>query len=203
MCSSDLWENATDPRIRPARLLDRALHLANRTVCERSLRIANGDLTRRLPMGTTVLAALMQGNSVHLAWLGDSRAYLVGPWGISLLTADDNVSGERFVMWCEGLSRSWGPNGHALVRYVGHFDEDMTPAPFPAHHVEVVLAPGERLVLCSDGITDYVDATEPGVARHIAACCATGDADEMARALVNLANRRGGGDNATAIVVAA
>jgi protein phosphatase len=196
-----LWENIPDDHIRPRRLLERALHLANRTVCERSLRIANGDLRQRLPMGTTVVACLMLGNRAHLAWLGDSRAYLVGPYGISLLTADDNVSGERFQLWCDGLSRSWSPSGHALVRYVGHFDEDQTPAPFPSHRAELVLRPGERLVICSDGITDYIDPTEPGVARRMWECCHDGDPDEACRRLVNLANRLGGGDNASAMVV--
>ena len=198
-----LWENIPDDQFRPRRLLERALHLANRTVCERSLRIANGDLRQRLPMGTTVVACLMLGNRAHLAWLGDSRAYLIGPYGISLLTADDNVSGERFQLWCDGLSRTWSPSGHALVRYFGHFDEDQSPAPFPSHRAELVLRPGERLVICSDGITDYIDPTEPGVARRMWECCHDGDPDEACRRLVNLANRLGGGDNASVMIVAA
>jgi serine/threonine protein phosphatase PrpC len=197
-----LWEHVSPDKVGARRLLDRALHLANRAVCERALKIAHGDLSNRMPMGTTIVVAATEGNRVHLAWLGDSRAYLVGDYGAALLTADDNVSGERFVAWCARQIRSWSAQGHALVRYLGHFDEDLkTPAPFPAHHTSLVLRPGERLVLCTDGITDYIDAHEPGVALSVEACARILDPNEACRALVNLANHRGGGDNASAIVV--
>lgn len=197
-----LWENLTDAPVSPRRLLDRALQLANRTVCERVLRLANGNLAGRMPMGTTVIAALTRGAHVHLAWLGDSRAYLAGPWGVSQLTADDNVSGDRLHAWCTGSSRTWTNTQHALVRYVGHFDAAWQPAALAAHHFEFTLLPGERLLLCSDGITDYIDSHESSVAARIQQCLALPDTDEAARALVNLANKAGGGDNATAIVIA-
>jgi protein phosphatase len=196
-----LWENVNDLHISSRRLLDRALHLANRTVCERALRIAGGDLRGRMPMGTTIVAALCHGAHVDIVWLGDSRAYLAGPWGVSQLTGDDNVAGERLHAWCDGYARSWTNTGHALVRYVGHFDTAWEPAALPAHHLQVTLLPGERLLLCSDGITDYIDPHEAGVARRIAECLANPDPDDAARALVSLANKAGGGDNASAIVL--
>lgn len=195
-----LWENIGNAPISPRRLLDRSLHLANRTVCERALRIAGGDLSGRMPMGTTVVAALVQGNQVHLSWLGDSRAYLLGPWGASQLTSDDNVSGERYIAWCGGFARSWGPAGHALTRYVGHFDTSWAPAPLPAHHTRFVLMPGERVVLCSDGVTDYIDSHEGGVAAKLLETLRIPDAEEAARHIVSQANRAGGGDNTSAVV---
>lgn len=197
-----LWEHVSPDKVGARRLIDRALHLANRAVCERAHKLAHGDLHNRMPMGTTVVVAATEGNRVHLAWLGDSRAYLVGDYGASLLTADDNVSGERFLAWCARQVRSWSAQGHALVRYLGHFAEDLqTPAPFPAHHTTLVLRRGERLVICTDGITDYVDTHEPGVARHVHDCARHADPNEACRALINLANQHGGGDNASAIVV--
>lgn len=196
-----LWENTPLDRVNTRRLAERALHLANRTICERALKLANGDLTHRLPMGTTIILAMTHGNRVHLAWLGDSRIYLLGEYGVALVSADDNVSGERFLAWCDGVARAWNPSGHALVRYLGHFDSSWSPAPFAAHHVELVLRPGERLLLCSDGITDYIDAHESGVARRIGEACQVPDPDEACRSLVNLANRLGGGDNASVFLL--
>ncbi|MCB9662720.1 MAG: protein phosphatase 2C domain-containing protein [Alphaproteobacteria bacterium] len=201
---SRLWQAVPVARTSMHKLLDRALHLANRRICERSLQAAGGDLTGRMPMGTTITVAACWGNHVHLAWLGDSRAYLLGPWGISQLTADDNVSGERYLAWCAARADGWSPDGHALVRYLGHLDlreGGLVPAPFPAHHAELVLRPGERLVLTSDGVTDYLDVHESGIAAQLHQLGTTPDAYDAAMALVARANRTGGGDNATAVVL--
>lgn len=198
-----LWQAVPLDRVSPRKLLDRAHQLGNRAICERALRAAGGDLTGRMPMGTTIVTAVAQGNRVHVAWLGDSRAYLVGPWGVSQLTADDNVSGERFSAWCQGRTGSWRSDGHALVRYLGHFDAlATTPAPFAAHHTALVLRPDERLVICSDGITDYLGHHEAAVARRLGDLAREGEVDAAARRLVDAANSEGGGDNASVLVIA-
>ncbi len=202
---ANLWEQAL-PRLQAGgppefrEFLDRALRMANTAVCEAALRFAGGDLDGRVPMGTTAVVALVHGNHVSLAWLGDSRAYLVGSYGASLLTADENQAGERLKAWHLKFLDHWDPAGFALVGYLGHFDELCRPEALPAHHVSFTLLPGERLMLCSDGVTDYVGESHPEVARVVAACCADDDPDEAARALVAHANRGGGGDNATCLV---
>lgn len=202
---ANLWEQAL-PRLHNAGLaetrefLDRAMRMANTAVCEAALRFAGGDLEGRVPMGTTVVAAVLHGNHCSLAWLGDSRCYLVGSYGASLLTADENQAGERMKAWHLNFLDSWDPNGFALVGYLGHFDDLQRPEALPAHHASFSLLPGERLVLGSDGITDYIGETHPEVARAISWACAEDDPDEIARALVALANRGGGGDNATCVV---
>ncbi len=198
-----VWESSANRRHAPRRLLDAGLHLANREVCQQALRFARGDLTDRQPMGTTATVLATEGNRVHLSWLGDSRAYLIGEYGVSLLTADDNVSGQRFASWCEHVASSWNDAGHALVRYVGHFDEAHQPAPLPAHHVEFVLRPNERVLLCTDGITDYLHAHEPGLCLLIEELCQGQTPHEACRQLVAMANRRGGGDNASVILIEA
>jgi serine/threonine protein phosphatase PrpC len=198
---SRAWQGAADISD-PRRFVGRTLALANLAVCEAARRAAGGNLEGRMPMGTTVTLALTAGNRVHLSWLGDSRAFLLGPWGVSQLTADDNVSGERLGAWCDGRARTWTADGHALVRYVGNFDGAWRAAPFAAHHATFVLRPDERLLLCTDGITDYVSRHEADTADPLHRLAAGGDPHEAARALVGLANARGGGDNATAIVIA-
>lgn len=202
---ANLWEQAL-PRLQNAGtaeirdFLDRALRMANTAVCEAALRYAGGNLDGRVPMGTTIVLTLVQGNVVHLAWLGDSRAYLVGPYGASLLTADENQAGERLKAWHLDLVDRWDPAGYALVGYLGHFNELTRPEALPAHHLSFVLNEGERLVLCSDGITDYIGETHPEVAYELLRHARHPDPEEAARELVNAANRGGGGDNCTAVV---
>ncbi|MFT4625546.1 MAG: serine/threonine protein phosphatase PrpC [Myxococcota bacterium] len=202
---ANLWEQAL-PRLGAAgpperrAFLDRVLRAANTAVCDAALRFAGGDLDGRIPMGTTVVVALVHGNHVSLAWLGDSRGYLVGASGASLLTSDENQAGERLKAWHLRFLDRWEPAGFALVGYLGHFNELLQPEALPAHHTAFTLLPGEHLVLCSDGVTDYAAETGPEVGRLIAAAAAMDDPDEIARELVALANRAGGGDNASCVI---
>ncbi|MCO4747741.1 MAG: protein phosphatase 2C domain-containing protein [Proteobacteria bacterium] len=202
---SSLWEQALS-RLRTASVpetedfLARAFRMANQAVCEAALRFAGGRLHGRVPMGTTAVVGISRGNRITLAWLGDSRAYIVGPYGASLLTADMNQAGDRMVGWARGDLSHWDPNGYALVGYVGHFDESYTAIPLQPAIIDIKLLPNERLVICSDGVTDYASPNHPETANRIARAVLARPCDEAARALVELANRGGGGDNATAVV---
>jgi PPM family protein phosphatase len=202
---ANLWEQAL-PRLVSASVaelrafLDRALRTANTAVCEAALRFAGGDLDGRVPMGTTCSVAVVHGNSVCLAWLGDSRAYLIGSYGASLLSADENQAAERLKAWQLAQLDAWDPSGFALVGYLGHFSELMRPEALPANHLAFTLLPGEHLALCSDGITDYVGETHAEVAAVLAENVTGPDLDESCRRMVGLANRGGGGDNATIVL---
>jgi serine/threonine protein phosphatase PrpC len=204
---ANLWEQAL-PRLTTSgpteirEFIDRALRMANTAVCEAALRFAGGDLEGRVPMGTTCVLAIIHGNWVSLGWLGDSRAYLVGPYGASLVTADENQAAERLKAWHLRFLDGWDPAGFALVGYLGHFNESSRPEALPTHHTSFTLVPGERLVLCTDGVTDYVGETHPEVAEVVATLSYDSDPDEAARAMVGEANRGGGGDNCTAVVAA-
>jgi len=202
---ANLWEQAL-PRLASAgpgdlrEFLDRSLRMANTAVCEAALRFAGGNLDGRVPMGTTATLAVVHGNWVSLAWLGDSRAYLVGPYGASLVTADENQAGERLKAWHLNFLDAWDPAGFALVGYLGHFNELLRPEAIPAQHSAFTLLPGERLAICSDGVTDYIGETHPEVARIIATLVTQEEPDEAAGSLIRLANKGGGGDNATCLV---
>lgn len=203
---ADLWHQVdavpADPTPGQAvHFLHHALRLANSTVCEAARRFAGGELTGRVPMGTTVVAAIAYGNRIDLAWLGDSRAYIVGQYGASLLTSDHNQQGVLFNAWSDNRSGlRWLEAGHALVRYIGHFDDVGQPRLPPLSHASFTMNPDETLVLCTDGITDFVDTLHAQVAQHIAAADRS-DPDQLARTLVNLANRGGGGDNASVVAM--
>jgi serine/threonine protein phosphatase PrpC len=202
---ANLWEQA-QPRLAtagPAEIrdfLDRALRTANTAVCEAALRFAGGSLEGRVPMGTTCTVAVLSGTWVSLAWLGDSRAYVIGPYGASILTADENQAGERLRSWHLGFADVWDPAGFALVGYLGHFNEIGRAEALSAHHAAFNLQRGEHLVLCSDGVSDYVGDTHPEVTVALCDVVAELEPDDAARTLVSLANAGGGGDNASCVV---
>lgn len=202
---SGLWEQSLQ-QLRNAddftaeAFIERALALANRSVCQQALRFADGDLAGRVPMGTTCVVAIVRGSRVQIGWLGDSRAYVVGKYGASLLTADMNQAAERLRLWHGGHELRWDPAGYALVGYIGHFNEDYRDEPLQPHQISFTLLPGERLVLCSDGITDYIAQHHPGASSVIYRASAESHPADAAVALTAAANRGGGGDNLTVIV---
>ena len=147
--------------------LAEAVQQANRAVLA-----AQGG--RANPQGaSTLVAAAIRGRQAAIANLGDSRAYLIRRGAVRQLTADHS-----------------GAQAHSITRYVGD-PRGVQPDLF----VET-LEPGDRLVLCSDGLTRHVADDEIGRA--------AADAPERAaEALVALANERGGEDNITVVVYAA
>jgi serine/threonine protein phosphatase PrpC len=182
---------------------------ANAAVCNASRQLAGAELPRSIPMGTTAVIAVLVGNRVHVACAGDSRAYVVGRHGAAVLTCDHNVIGEHLRASVRG-----GPSVRptdvrfALTSFLGRFDEDMhADPPFPFART-IDLLSGEWLVLCSDGLVDYSDAEEAGLAQRFGRLTAelrgmrAGAASmELARRLVAAANEGGGGDNVTVLAL--
>lgn len=122
---------------------------------------------------STLVAAAVRGRRCAVANLGDSRAYLVRDGDARQITADH-----------AGLQ----PN--SITRFVGD-PRGVMPDVF----IEV-LGTRDRLVLCSDGLTRHVAPDE------IAATAAGARPERAVRALVDLANGRGGDDNVTVVVYA-
>ncbi len=178
--------------------LESTLAAANRAICDRSLRIAGGDITDRIPMGTTVVVALLRGEMVDLAALGDSRIYLVTPSGAGQLSPDMNYGLMRMVE--RDPSELPSPEDSALTHYLGHFDENGRPQLPPVWHRRLRVLPGEALVLCTDGVPDYATPLHAAFSRLLAHTVNSMSPLESARHLIATANDGGGGDNATAIV---
>ncbi len=197
----EVWrEMANIPTARdPVRaFLESALAAANRAICDHSLRIAGGDISDRVPMGTTVVMALLQGETVDLAGLGDSRIYLVTPTGAGQLTPDMNYRLMRLVE--RDPSDLPCPEDNALTHYLGHFDEDGRPVLPPVWHRRLRVLPGETLVLCSDGVPDYACTSHAAFVHLLSQSVSALAPEECARHLIDAANDGGGGDNASAIV---
>jgi PPM family protein phosphatase len=144
---------------------------------------------------TTIVAALADSESVTIGWAGDSRAYLLTGTG-KLLTRDDswvNWVVERGDMTETQALHS--PNAHAIVQCLG--DPDDPPQP---HLVTATLSPGERLLLCSDGLWNYASAPAALMALTARFSNAT-PAIIICEALVKFANGAGGRDNITAAML--
>ena len=145
------------------------------------------------PPETTVVAAVRRGERVTVAWVGDSRAYLVGPTSTRLLTRDHSWQNEAVDAGDLTADQAAAqPQARSLTRTVGGRDAADAPAVATA-----TVAPGDRLVLCTDGVWDGVpDDAWP-------ALVAGGTAVEIARRLVDHALCRGTSDNVTATVLLA
>lgn len=138
-------------------------------------------------MATTVVAAVIQDNNLIIGSVGDSPAYLLREGEIRQLNRDHNV---------ETLGRGDGtpvsaddPDAHRLVRALGR---DATVK------VEVAtgrVRDGDYIVLCSDGLTRYMEPEEIG------ATVIELPIQSAVTALVETANARGGADNVSVIIL--
>jgi PPM family protein phosphatase len=142
-------------------------------------------------MGTTCTLIMVQDSTAHLAHVGDSRAYLLRSGELSQLTEDHTLV---WRMVKEGRispdEADHHPQRNIILRALG-IDPDV--------QVDVDsfdLVPGDRLLLCSDGLSSMIDAD------HIRqALAGSKDPQRAADALVELANDAGGEDNITVVVV--
>lgn len=144
----------------------------------------------RRGMSTTASVVLVSGRWATVGWVGDSRVYL---WhaGEHVQITDDhtlvNFQVRQGVMTPEEAKIS--RLKHVITRAVGHRE-------FVEVDVrQLELAPGDKLLLCSDGLHEYLD--EPGVLARLFAL----PLDRAAKEAVKHANDNGGRDNITALFV--
>ncbi|HEV3328064.1 MAG TPA: PP2C family serine/threonine-protein phosphatase [Acidimicrobiales bacterium] len=167
--------------------LEAAVAAANRQIFERGVEPGLEG------MGTTLVAAAVVGSGptvrVLVANVGDSRAYLLRDGTLRQLTEDHSVAAE--LVRLGRLEEDEGqehPGRHVLTRALG-VDRDVAP-----DLIEVEPQPGDRLLLCSDGLSNELDDDQ------ILALLGVGEPSDAARSLVAAANAHGGLDNVTAVV---
>ena len=160
---------------------------ANRAVFERS-----GADRAVAGMGTTLTAAVIQGDLAHLVHVGDSRAYLLRAGSLRQLT-DDHTLVNRMVKAGEitPAEAEVHPHRNVLVRALG------TEPDVPLDEQDVGLLDGDRLLLSSDGLTGMI--TEEQIRAILGAT--EGAPQEAADRLVTAANHAGGVDNITVVVL--
>lgn len=142
-------------------------------------------------MGTTLTAALVEGRRLHVAHVGDSRAYLIRGGTIVQITKDHTLV-QHFIdqgeITVEEAARH--PQRSIITRAIG-----VSSLVEVDHHV-VDLEVGDHVLLCSDGLTGQVEDGE------IREAILTAEAEPAALdELVRLANERGGPDNITAVLL--
>lgn len=174
------------PRRPDAKALARAVKAANREVI-RSAREGFG----KQGMGTTMTAAIVEGTHIAIAQVGDSRAYLLRSGVLQQITEDHSMVGDliRRGQLTEAEAR-YHPNRSVITRALG------TDPAMVADTYEVEAGPGDRLLLCSDGLTGML---EDGLIAET--LLAYRDPAVAARALIDAANEAGGHDNISAVVV--
>ena len=163
-----------------------AVYRANREVFDRAV------ITPELKgMGTTLTAALLMRRTLYLANIGDSRAYLLRSAGLARLTHDDSYVQSMIDegrMTEEEAEHSLHRN--LLTRALG--TKPYTDFSFGSFLLEA----GDRLLLCSDGLT--VCCRD----REIAPLLTTvKDTKEAAEAMIAAARSAGGPDNITAVII--
>jgi protein phosphatase len=160
---------------------------ANRAVFDRS-----GTDRAVAGMGTTLTAALVQGELAHLMHVGDSRAYLLRAGTLRQLTEDHTLV-NRMVKAGEITAEEAEvhPHRNVITRSLG------TEADVEVDEQDVGLLEGDRLLLCSDGLTGMLSEGQIQAILE-----ATPTAQEAADRLVVAANRAGGVDNITVVVLA-
>jgi PPM family protein phosphatase len=142
-------------------------------------------------MGTTLTAARIRGHDLRVVHVGDSRAYLLREGHLHRLTRDHTYV--QLLVDSGHLSKEEAARcgaRHLLVNALGGSSEDVE-----VDVDELKLTNGDRLLLCSDGLTDHLD---DDAIRQVLADAA--ESAEACHRLVDLALARGGKDNVTVIV---
>jgi protein phosphatase len=146
-------------------------------------------------MGTTLIAALICGDKLYIANIGDSRLYIVNDTEIKKITRDHS-----FVQYLVDMGQltpeeaAKSPHRNIITRAIGS-DRTVETDTF-----SVSLSSGgtRYILLCSDGLTNYVTVEK---IHSVLISDATDSLESKVNALVGLANEAGGGDNITALVI--
>jgi serine/threonine protein phosphatase PrpC len=180
------WPFPYEPGIsRDTNRLLTAVRLANR-------RVYDGGCTNSAMegMGTTIVAILARGDRAVLVGVGDSRIYRFRDNELEQMTSDDTWLSAVVGVADDDRALSNHPLKHVLTSVVGT-REDLHP-----EAREEQLQPGDRFVLCTDGIHGRLDAAAlADVMRR------GGSPEQLANALVEQALTRRTSDNATALVI--
>lgn len=171
----------------PAAALVRAVRAAVRAVIEQ----AASDPGLAM-MATTLVAAVVRDGRLLMANVGDSRGYLVRGNEVLRVTEDHSyVAEEVRAGRMTAAAAAVSPFRHVITRSINGSGEELEVdifGPYP-------LQPGDRILLCTDGLTETMEDDE------IARCMTGDDAESVAKSLVAEANRRGGPDNVSVLLV--
>lgn len=151
--------------------------------------------------GSTLCAALIRpaADSVQVwfAWIGDSRIYQVDRNGTIKLLTEDHVYSRQLRE--DGMSQAEAEAHSEAARLTSSLGDQLTLEPRERFFSQTSLNPGDRLLLCSDGVSKVLDKNRADLAKLVS----SGTSEQAAHALVTSALERGSRDNVTAMVVVA
>ena len=176
----------TSGQTEPVAAMKEAVEAANRGLLEEAGRDA-----AKAGMGTTVVAATVIGDHLHVANVGDSRLYLINHEAIRQITRDHSLVEEMVRLGeMDKADAKDHPDKNIITRAVGVLPE------VTADFFEISLKPGDEILMCSDGLTNMIEDDE---IRHIV--LGQRDIVEKAEKLIETANRNGGKDNITVVLI--
>lgn len=179
----DRWESE-EPS---AALLESALLKANQAILQ-----DQAQHPERSDMGTTVVVVMFRGEQPWCAHIGDSRLYRLRGGKLEQITEDHTWVARAMKLGDITPDQARiHPWRHILSKCLGR--EDVRQVDVQA----IDLQPSDRLLLCSDGLTE--ELSDALIASYLKSDCGC---DRAALALVNAAKDRGGRDNITVVVVA-
>jgi PPM family protein phosphatase len=171
----------------PLKLLEKAVNAANQRVFSRSQREP-----ALYGMGTTLVSLLVREGRAYIGHVGDSRCYRFHAGSLEQKTQDHSLVEEQVRLGQMTVAEAQeSPLRNVITRAVG------TRATVTADIDEIVTEPGDLLLLCSDGLTrELSDERIAEIFREPAE-----DLQALCGRFVHEANRAGGNDNITCVVV--
>jgi len=186
-----------------ATALGEAMAAAHRAACEADIDLVPG----KAPPGTTIVAALAYAGRIDVAWVGDSRAYLVSPPSAdrgastaTVLTHDHswiNMVVDAGQMTEDEAEHS--PYAHAITHCIGPLETSDPDQPAEPSLSSATPESGSRLIVCSDGLWNYAP-TPADITAIVVRARDDADARTIADELVQEALARGGHDDVTVAV---
>lgn len=177
----------SDRRIAPPRVcLTNAYTEASQKIFDKS-REEGGELQG---MGTTLVTAYLRGETLYVANVGDSRAYLFSRPYLWQITEDHSLINEQMragLLGADELQNLTPKN--IITRSVG-FEREVA-----CDIIERDLGPGEMVLICSDGLSGLVEDQE------INRICLDYSPDDIVPKCIEMAKSNGGDDNITAMLI--
>lgn len=144
------------------------------------------------PASATFCAAVLEGDTLTYANVGDSRIYWLPDTSEGAqLSIDHSAAQDQIAAGVPRVEAESGPYAHAITKWLGRDSEDRTP-----HVGQLTLSEPGWLLVCSDGLWNY--ASEPASLTDQIRAAGTGDPAALALALTEFANGKGGQDNISA-----
>lgn len=166
-------------------MLEEAVYSANKKVYQKAL--DNPDLKG---MGTTVVLAFVVCDNLYIVYAGDSRAYIINKDESVQITTDHSIVQQMVkIGQITEVQAKEHPNKNIITRALGVAPE------IKLDYIESKLNPGDSILICTDGLTNYVSS------KTICEFYNQVPIEELADKLIFTAKDMGGSDNITVVVI--